>query len=131
MLSGADVFRRIVACEFSLTLADLKRKYGEEVVKDVVRRAMIHFRGLPDGDECAQYFGGSTAKLEMSWQTPKELEPAKRVNASKVMRGMSWFTRVGETSFEKRARERIASGESSHHPTASMGEMTSQITMRR
>ena len=61
VLSGADVFRRIVACEFSLTLADLKRKYGEEVVKDVVRRAMIHFRGLPDGDECAQYFGGSTA----------------------------------------------------------------------
>ncbi|MFH0946052.1 MAG: hypothetical protein V2A76_12705, partial [Planctomycetota bacterium] len=57
---GAALLRKILAGEISLTLAELKRKYGEDVTRDVIRRSMIHFRGLPDSEECELHFGGSS-----------------------------------------------------------------------
>jgi len=57
---GAELLRKILAGELSMTLPDLKKKYGEDVTVDLIRRTMIHFRGLPDAEECELYFAGSS-----------------------------------------------------------------------
>lgn len=77
---SADVFRQVIAGEISETLPDLKRRFGEDVVKEVIRRTMIHFRGLPDAEECAQLFGGSSSnawrqfayQLGLTWKTVRQ-----------------------------------------------------------
>ncbi len=63
--SAGELMRRILGGELSMTLPEMKKKHGEGPVKEVIRRTMIHFRGLPDDDECAQYFGGASAN---SWR---------------------------------------------------------------
>ena len=57
---AAGLLRKILAGEVSLTLPELKRKYGEDVTRDLIRRTMIHFRGMPDSEECGLHFGGSS-----------------------------------------------------------------------
>ncbi len=79
--SGAGaLFRRILAGEVSLALPAIRKKHGEEVVREIVRRTMIHFRGLPDAAECEQYFGGTSAnawrqfafQLGLTWKNVRE-----------------------------------------------------------
>ena len=57
---GAELLRKILAGEISMTLPEMKKKHGEEVTSDLIRRTMLHFRGLPDVEECELYFGGSS-----------------------------------------------------------------------
>ncbi|MFG0320408.1 MAG: sigma-54-dependent transcriptional regulator [Planctomycetota bacterium JB042] len=64
-VTGGTLLRRILAGDLRPTLAEVKKRHGEEVVKDLIRRAMLHFRGLPDDEDCAEYFGGSSAN---SWR---------------------------------------------------------------
>jgi len=76
-VQASNVFQSILAGRMSLSLAELKKKFGEDIVREVVRQTMIHFRGLPDGEECAQYFGGTSPnawrqfafQLGVTWKT--------------------------------------------------------------
>lgn len=77
---GGELLRRILAGEISLSLSALKKRYGEELVKDLIRRTMTHFRGLPDPDECARYFDGTSAnawrqfayQLGLTWKSVRD-----------------------------------------------------------
>ena len=77
---STDVFRSILKGDLSETLPDLKKRFGEDVTRDVIRRTMIHFRGLPDADECGRYFGGSKPnawrqfafQLGLTWRKVKD-----------------------------------------------------------
>jgi len=60
-VTGGSLLRGILAGEISPTLAEIKKKYGEDVVKDLIRRAMLRFRGLPDDEDCEQFFGGGSS----------------------------------------------------------------------
>lgn len=82
--SGAgELLRRILSEEVSMTLPALKKRHGEDLVRELIRRAMLHFRGLPDPDECEQFFGGSSAnawrqfafQLGLTWKNVRESLP--------------------------------------------------------
>ena len=60
-VTGGSLLRRILAGELSPTLTEVKKKHGEDTVKDLIRRAMLHFKGLPDDEECGRYFGGGSS----------------------------------------------------------------------
>jgi DNA-binding NtrC family response regulator len=74
-----DLFRRVLAREVSLSLPDIKRKFGEDATRDVIRKAMVHFRGLPSAEECDEYFGGCSPnawrqfafQLGLTWKSVK------------------------------------------------------------
>jgi DNA-binding NtrC family response regulator len=59
--SAGDLFRDIISGKLSVPLAEIKKQHGEVVVREIVRRMMLHISGMPDDDDCARFFGGMTA----------------------------------------------------------------------
>lgn len=77
---AGSVFREIQQGRLSVPLAEVKKRYGEIVVRDIIRRTMIHFSGMPDGEDCAKWFGGMTAnawrqfafQLGLTWKAVRD-----------------------------------------------------------
>lgn len=57
-LAPNELLREILKGNLSLTLAEIKRQHGEETTREIIRRTMIHFSGMPDAEDCARYFDG-------------------------------------------------------------------------
>jgi DNA-binding NtrC family response regulator len=78
--SANELLREILKGNLSLTLAEIKRQHGEETAREIIRRTMIHFGGMPDAEDCVRYFDGMNPnswrqfafQLGVTWKGVKE-----------------------------------------------------------
>lgn len=78
--SPNDLLREILKGNVSLTLAEIKKQHGEDTVREIIRRTLIHFGGMPDAEDCARYFDGMNPnswrqfafQLGITWKAVKE-----------------------------------------------------------
>ncbi|MBI4616780.1 MAG: sigma-54-dependent Fis family transcriptional regulator [Planctomycetes bacterium] len=57
--AGADLFERVVSGDLNLSLPEIASRFGEPAAVEIVRRTMLHYRGLPPTNETRRLFGMS------------------------------------------------------------------------